>query len=240
MAPSPQSSIQLMTIKSQQGHPVQIPVDVQAASKVADEKRRRNAGASARFRARRKEKEREASQSISRLEQQLRDALEDAEYYRLERDHFKSIAYQQPGAERHYARPPSPRLRRPSLSLRALSSTRGGSVDSYDYEDEDQELERNVRPRTNNYIPATGPPSADGNVNVNDTISQHPTGPAFAQAYHGPMSNSNHPQQGGYRDQTAPAALQHPHQERPVYREHFTLDHGNRPWAPGQPPNRES
>ena len=79
MAPTGQSSIQIMTIKSQQGHHVQIPVDVQAASKVADEKRKRNAGASARFRARRKEKEREASMSIARLEQQLRDALEDAE-----------------------------------------------------------------------------------------------------------------------------------------------------------------
>lgn len=65
---------------------MQIPVEVQAASKVADEKRKRNAGASARFRARRKEKEREASMSISRLEQQVRDAIDRADFYRTERD----------------------------------------------------------------------------------------------------------------------------------------------------------
>lgn len=74
IAPSGQSNIKLMTIKSQQGHSVHIPVDVQAASKVADAKRRRNAGASARFRARRKEKERETSIKISLVEQQLRNA----------------------------------------------------------------------------------------------------------------------------------------------------------------------
>ncbi|PZD33992.1 bZIP-2 domain containing protein [Pyrenophora tritici-repentis] len=111
MAPSAQSSIQLMTIKSHNGPPRQIPVETQTASKGADEKRRRNAGASARFRARRKEKEREASMSISRLEQNVRDSTEDAEYYRSERDYWRSIAMQE-HPERHYARPPSPRLRR--------------------------------------------------------------------------------------------------------------------------------
>jgi hypothetical protein len=160
MSPSGQSSIQLMTIKSQQGHNVQIPVDVQAASKVADEKRRRNAGASARFRARRKEKELEASMTISRLEQRLRDAIEDAEFYRGERDYFKSIVYQQPLPERHYTRPPSPRLTRPSLppSL-APSSTRRGSEESYgDYEEENRDEGRNVRRRI------TPPPESDGPV----------------------------------------------------------------------------
>jgi hypothetical protein len=134
MAPSRQSSIQLMTIKSQKGHHVQIPVDVQAASKVADAKRKRNAEASARFRARRKEKEREASQSISRLEQQIRDAQEDVEYHCTERDYFKSVVFQQPGAERQYARPTSPRLRRTSMP----PSIVGGSADS-PYSDCDEE-----------------------------------------------------------------------------------------------------
>ena len=97
--PSGQSSIQIMTIKSQQGHAVQIPVDVQAASKIADEKRRRNADASARFRARRKEKKREASMSISRLEQQVRDAIDSADFYRTERDYFRSLVYRQPRAK---------------------------------------------------------------------------------------------------------------------------------------------
>lgn len=160
MAPSGQSSIQIMTIKSQQGHHVQIPVDVQAASKVADEKRKRNAGASARFRARRKEKEREASMSIQRLEQQLRDALEDRDFYRGERDYFQHIVYQQPGADRHYQRPSSPRLRRPSVapSNAASSNTGGGSAGSpYSaYDDDDLESDRNVRRRTSTYHPPLG------------------------------------------------------------------------------------
>ncbi|KAF1964730.1 hypothetical protein BU23DRAFT_585433 [Bimuria novae-zelandiae CBS 107.79] len=164
MGPTGQSSIQIMTIKSQQGHHVQIPVDVQAASKVADEKRKRNAGASARFRARRKEKEREASISIARLEQQLRDALEDRDFYRSERDYFQHIVYQQPGAERHYQRLSSPRLRRPSVapSNAASSNTGGGSAGSpYSaYDDDDLQSERNVRRRTSTYHPPLGQTTA--------------------------------------------------------------------------------
>jgi hypothetical protein len=49
---------QLMTLDTNQG-PIQVPIDVQVASKVADEKRKRNATASHRFRRRRKEKDRE-------------------------------------------------------------------------------------------------------------------------------------------------------------------------------------
>ena len=51
-------AMQLMTLDTEQG-PIQVPVDVTAASKVADEKRKRNATGSHRFRQRRKEKERE-------------------------------------------------------------------------------------------------------------------------------------------------------------------------------------
>jgi hypothetical protein len=134
MAPSGQSSTQLMTIKSQQGHNVQIPVDVQADSKVADEKRRRNAGASTRFRARRKEKEREASMSISRLEQQLQNAEQDARFYREERDRYRELYLQQrpdiPGEL-------SPRLNRPALSSIPQPFVRGSSEDSHvEYEEE--------------------------------------------------------------------------------------------------------
>jgi len=202
MAPSSQSSIQLMTIKSHHGHPVQIPVDVQAASKVADEKRRRNAGASARFRARRKEKEREASISISRLEQQLRDAAEDADFYRRERDYFKSIVLQQPHLERHYARPPSPRLRRISIAPSlAPSSTDGlGSDASYgDYEEEEAyEEERNVRRRTNHYRPPTGPPPSEAIPTGTPSVPPNPVhalspAPPYAPQQHRALSN---PQQG--------------------------------------------
>ncbi|KZF26205.1 hypothetical protein L228DRAFT_235307 [Xylona heveae TC161] len=111
MMPSAQSGYQLMTLETDQG-PIQVPVDVQAASRVADEKRRRNAGASARFRQRRKEKEREASHTISKLEQQVRDLAEDADFYRQERDHFRKIAYDAGGKGQMVPRPPSPRQRR--------------------------------------------------------------------------------------------------------------------------------
>jgi hypothetical protein len=238
MAPSGQTNYQLMTIKSQQGHNVQIPVDVQAASKVADEKRRRNAGASARFRARRKEKEREASMSISRLEQQLRNALEDAEFYRNERDYFKGIVLQQPCAERHHVRPTSPRLRRPSLAPSlAPSSTRGGSEDSYgDYEEEIREEERNVRRRTSNYHPVSGlPPNELGGPDAGppgyasnfSSVNSAPT-----QAV--PQAQQFHPrEQGPYSGQ----------QERPVYRDPFASDnrrYENGSWTPSQGQPRET
>jgi hypothetical protein len=87
------SNYQMMTIDTGSG-PMQVAVDVQAASKMADEKRKRNAGASARFRMRRKEKEKESSQTISKLETQLRDMTEARDFYRQERDYFRNMAYQ--------------------------------------------------------------------------------------------------------------------------------------------------
>ncbi|CAO2657121.1 Nn.00g032470.m01.CDS01 [Neocucurbitaria sp. VM-36] len=236
MAPSSQSSIQLMTIKSQLGHPVQIPVDVQAASKVADEKRRRNAGASARFRARRKEKEREASMSISRLEQQVRDAMEDAEYYRSERDYFKSIVFQQPNPERHYARPPSPRLRRLSAapSLAPSSTTGPGSDGSYaEYEEEIREEERNVRRRTSNYHPASGPPPTESTPS--GLASHGYSAPAFPPVNLPPVQNSPHDHQFSSHQQGHSNALQQLPSERPIYRDPFAAEAGryeNRNWPP--------
>jgi hypothetical protein len=55
-APSDQGSIQMMTIMARQVYNVQVPVDVQAAARVADEKKKRNIGAAARCRARRKKR----------------------------------------------------------------------------------------------------------------------------------------------------------------------------------------
>ena len=106
-----QSTYQLMTLDTDQG-PIQVPVDVQAASKMADEKRKRNAGASARFRQRRKEKEREASQTIAKLESHIRDLGEEREYYRLERDYFRGLVYSSNAPLNVTPRIPSPRLRR--------------------------------------------------------------------------------------------------------------------------------
>jgi hypothetical protein len=118
--PPDQSGIRLMTIKSQQGRNIQIPVDVQAASKVANEKRRRNAGASARFRVRRKEKGREASMVNSRLKQKLRDTKHDAGFNRVERARYRGISLRSDILGKH-----SPRLRRSSPSPSLDLSARG-------------------------------------------------------------------------------------------------------------------
>lgn len=98
----------IMTLSTGKGS-IQIPVDTSAASKQADEKRKRNAGASARFRERRKMKEKEASTTIARLEQQLREASDDVDFYRRERDILADLVYQAPGGNRHFPRPASPR-----------------------------------------------------------------------------------------------------------------------------------
>ena len=98
-----QNVYQMMTLETTSG-PVQLPVDVQAASRVADEKKKRNAGASARFRQRRKEKEKEASTTIAKLEQQVRELSEEAAFYRRERDIFKKVLSTIPGCERHLQR----------------------------------------------------------------------------------------------------------------------------------------
>jgi len=110
-----QNVYQMMTLETTSGT-VQLPVDVQAASRVADEKRRRNAGASARFRQRRKEKEKEASTTISKLEQQVKDLGEDVDFYMRERDYLAGVVLQMPNGDRHFPRPPSPRRRRPPPS----------------------------------------------------------------------------------------------------------------------------
>ncbi|KAI4692146.1 uncharacterized protein J4E84_003114 [Alternaria hordeiaustralica] len=228
MAPSNQSSVQLMTIQSQDGSLHNIQVETQTASKGADEKRRRNAGASARFRARRKEKEREASMSISRLEQSVRDSNEDAEYYRSERDYWRSIAMQA-HPERHITRPPSPRLRRVSVApSRAPSSTTGhGSEASYDdYEEEFREEERNVRRRTSSYHPAVGPHHAEAPSShdshgypastfapVNHS-AQHTTQPhQYPQHQQAQTTGPHHPapKQAAYRDSFPPEARRYEH-----------------------------
>ncbi|KAH9829623.1 basic region leucin zipper [Teratosphaeria destructans] len=116
-----------MTLETTSGT-VQLPVDVQAASRVADEKRRRNAGASARFRQRRKEKEKEASVTISRLEHQVKELSEDADFYKRERDYMAGLLVHLPGGERHFPRPQSPRRRRSSTTLQGSSGNVGVST----------------------------------------------------------------------------------------------------------------
>ncbi|KAH6667149.1 hypothetical protein B0J14DRAFT_460268, partial [Halenospora varia] len=101
-----------------------VPVDIQQGSRLADEKRARNAGASARFRQRRKEKEKEASTTIEKMQQQtrkleseVRNMEQERDFYRSERDRFRDIVSMTPGLK-HLASlgPPSPRSMRSALS----------------------------------------------------------------------------------------------------------------------------
>jgi hypothetical protein len=122
------SNIRMLPISTDLGQ-MYMPVDVQAGSKGADEKRKRNAGASARFRQRRKQREKESTTSIQKLEQQskelenkLKETEQDRDFYRLERDRFRDALFRNP-ATRDVAMqaPPSPRLSRPPpVSLQPL------------------------------------------------------------------------------------------------------------------------
>ncbi|CAG8962079.1 hypothetical protein HYFRA_00005122, partial [Hymenoscyphus fraxineus] len=116
--------IQVLTITTSSGQ-YQVPVDVHQASRLADEKRARNAGASARFRQRRKEKEREASTSIEtlqketrELERRLHEVEQERDFYRSERDRFRDAVFRSSDL-RHLAMqgPPSPNSMRGNSSF---------------------------------------------------------------------------------------------------------------------------
>lgn len=141
-----QSQCQMMVLETEQG-PVQVPIDVQAASKVTDEKRKRNANASHRFRQRRKEKEQETSNKISNLEAQAREITEEKLYYQQERDFLQDIVLR--NRIPLPPRPLSPRRRRHALV--------GGSQTS-DTETSAQNGGRNTRRRTVTYLPEGLPP----------------------------------------------------------------------------------
>ncbi|TVY52692.1 hypothetical protein LSUE1_G010298, partial [Lachnellula suecica] len=130
--------IQVLTITTSSGQ-YQVPVDVHQASRLADEKRARNAGASARFRQRRKEKEKEASTNIEKLQQQSRDlerrvreVEQERDFYRGERDRLRDVVYRTPET-RHFAMqsPPSPLSMRPGSSFPGPS---GGPPSSSGYQ----------------------------------------------------------------------------------------------------------
>ncbi|KAG9245880.1 hypothetical protein BJ878DRAFT_418221 [Calycina marina] len=111
---------QFLAFPTSEGHSFYVPVDVHQASKLADEKRARNAGASARFRQRRKEKEKEASSTIEKMQQttreqerRMREMESERDFYRGERDRLRDVLYRTPGM-RDFAiqGPPSPRQSR--------------------------------------------------------------------------------------------------------------------------------
>lgn len=157
---SQQGAYRLMMFDPEQGS-IEIPVDVVGASRVADEKRRRNAGASARFRARKKEKEQASTKELDDMRQQIQDLGEDAEFYRQERDVLASALYSTTEGERHFPRRPSPRQFR-SASGRESSDmemeyTRGPSVVSdphSGFDEGEQEDLRYLRRRLTSSVPS--------------------------------------------------------------------------------------
>ncbi len=175
------STYQMMTLDTENG-PIQVPVDVQAASKVADEKRKRNATASHRFRQRRKEKERETSHNIAKLELQIREMEEEREHYRRERDYFREVAVRSPGQPHLLPRPISPRQRRHASMGGAMGF---GNLQFQGSEGGNRNGGRNTRRRTSNYVPPTGPPPQ----------SAEPQ-PSISQFEQPPQSMSEHPQGG--------------------------------------------
>jgi len=143
---SGQSQYPIMILETEQG-PIQVPLNVQAASKVADEKRKRNATASHCFRQRRKEKEQENSNNLSILEAQVREMTEEKVYYQQERDFLQDVVLRN-----HIPIPPrplSPRRRRHALL---------GGPQTPDTDTSAQNGGRITRRRTGAYEPQGLPP----------------------------------------------------------------------------------
>lgn len=155
---------------------VPVEVDTQQASKLADEKRKRNAGASARFRQRRKEKEQAASQNIAELQKQLRDLTEERDYYMAERNYLHDVIARTPGVVLS-ARPPSPRVRRAQAS-RQYGAGPQEQPANQDYARQDTgEPPPAQRRRTSEFQPSY--------------VASHMTSPGYAQHFQ-PVSASTY------------------------------------------------
>jgi hypothetical protein len=146
--------VQILTITTSSGV-YNVPVDVHQASRLADEKRARNAGASARFRQRRKEKEKEASTTIEKMQSQTRDlerrvreAEQERDFYRGERDRLRDVLYRTPET-RHLAvqGPPSPQTIRSSSFHGPASQVPGPPPAPISFQQEQPPAERPARRR---------------------------------------------------------------------------------------------
>ncbi|KIW07085.1 uncharacterized protein PV09_01969 [Verruconis gallopava] len=222
---------QILTVDTSKGH-MQLPVEVQAASRMADEKRKRNAGASARFRARRKEKEREAATKISNLEMELAYAQEDTRYYKAERDYLADIILKYvPQYESHLKnRPPSPRHKRAAHMPRpALNQTMDSPLSTMDaevYEDE--------RPATRRRTEAYSLPTAAGGPPQHhyppSTYTPYP--PSHAQLTP-PQQNANAQYaQGGHGQTPHPPVLSRLPATSELQRQEQAYERG---WPPSRP-----
>jgi hypothetical protein len=147
-----------MTLDTDSG-PMHLPVtvDLQAASKMADEKRKRNAGASARFRQRRKEKEKEASHTIAKLEQEIRNLMEERDFYRSERNYFRDML-----SRTQTPIPPRPRSPIHHQTHTPVQIPAGPESADWQESEERSGQGRNTRRRTSTYqsgFDSPGPPT---------------------------------------------------------------------------------
>lgn len=79
-----------LTLQTNTGEHITVPLDVHQGSRQADEKRHRNAGASARFRARKKERDKDMRDNLQRLENDNRDLNRQNQELQAERDFYRS------------------------------------------------------------------------------------------------------------------------------------------------------
>jgi len=170
-----------------------VPVETGAASKASDEKRKRNAGASARFRERRKKREMEASVTIRKLERQVKDLSEDMNFYRRERDYFSTVLSSQPGAERHFPRPQSPRIQRPAALPIHASELR-----SFDYDDDRSLTPEDVPGRPGDIIRQPRDPRFE-RLHGSGPRSPIP-GPPLARSWPTPIQQQQQQQQQQHQD----------------------------------------
>ncbi|KAF2402782.1 hypothetical protein EJ06DRAFT_519803 [Trichodelitschia bisporula] len=237
LVPSGMNNIQLITINTTRGT-TQLPVDVHAASKQADEKRKRNAGASARFRARRKEKEIIAATTIARLENELAMARDEAEFYQLQSNTFAAklqsmgqgqYVEQQPKmAKRRYDMPDANEIKA-SLDDMSEEGGSGGEQMHGGYSRDTSmgfEAERPAtRRRTESYVEPAGVASVAA-THGNYTHTAHPYAPPPAppQVYggygpNGPQQQQQQPPQGQLQHHQSPGQrhpLPPPHQVGPA------------------------
>ncbi|KAK2605373.1 hypothetical protein N8I77_008212 [Diaporthe amygdali] len=125
-----------LTLQTNTGEHITVPLDVHQGSRQADEKRHRNAGASARFRARKKERDKDLRENMQRLENENRelsrqnhDLQAERDYYRNERNRLRDVVLRTPSIREHAEQgPPSPQPARTAASGAAEGSFAGSFV----------------------------------------------------------------------------------------------------------------
>ncbi|KAH9211175.1 hypothetical protein DL95DRAFT_392735, partial [Leptodontidium sp. 2 PMI_412] len=110
----PQSSMEFSTAQGA----CTMPVDVQEAARLAEEKRLRNASASQRFRQRRREKENEVAATIEKLQRRVQEGNRMRDFYHAERNRYRDFYRNLETRSADLQDPPSPRLGSASPLLR--------------------------------------------------------------------------------------------------------------------------